>query len=330
MKPLVVVGGAIHPDGVRELETEARVIVSEETTEDGMLRVAREAAGILFRIKPNCRRALMAACPNLKVVGRHGVGLDTVDLKAATELGVAVVHAPGSNSDSVAEHAMMLILASVKNAVVVDRMTRKSDWSGNRWQGNVEVKGKTLGIIGVGNIGRRVAGMAAAFGMRVIGYDPYVPADELRARGAEPVASLEALLRRADVVTCHTPHTTETHHMINAATIAQMKDGMIFVNTSRGKVQDEGALLAALRGGKIARAGLDVFEEEPVSSDSQLLQQDNVIVSSHIAGVTIETIRGMALQVTAEMLRVLRGEKPHVLGNPDLWPKLGHLKPATK
>ena len=330
MKPLVVVGGAIHPHGVKALETEARVIVTEETTEEGMLRVAKEAAGILFRIKPNCSRSLIAACPNLKVVGRHGVGLDTVDLKAATELGVAVVHAPGSNSDSVAEHAMMLILASVKNAVVVDRITRKSDWSGNRWQGNFEVKGKTLGIIGVGNIGRRVAGMAAAFGMRVIGYDPYVPADELRARGAEAVPSLEALLRQADVVTCHTPHTPETHHMINGGTIARMKDGAIFVNTSRGKVQDEAALLAALKTGKIARAGLDVFEEEPVSSDSQLLQQDNVIVSSHIAGVTIETIRGMALQVTAEMLRVLRGEKPHVLGNPDLWPRLGHLKPASK
>jgi phosphoglycerate dehydrogenase-like enzyme len=188
------------------------------------------------------------------------------------------------------------------------------------------MNGKTLGIIGVGNVGRRVAKTAAALGMRVIAYDKYVPADEQRNRGVEPVSDLASLLRQADVVTCHTPHTDETHHMINADTIAQMKPGVIFINTSRGKVQDEEALRAALESGKIRAAGIDVFEEEPVSSDSRLLQLDNVIVSPHIAGVTEETTRGTAMQVTAEMLRVLRGEKPHVLGNPELWPKLAHLE----
>ena len=326
MTPLVVVAGAIHPDGLKQLEAETRVVVSEETTEAGLLREARDAAGILLRAKPACTRSLMAACPNLKVVGRYGAGLDIVDLRAATDLGIAVVHAPGSNSDSVAEHALMLILACVKNAVVIDRRTRMADWSGDRWRGNFEVKGKTLGIVGVGNIGRRVARMAAAFGMRVIGYDPYVPADELRARGVEPMPSLPRLLEQADVVTCHTPHTDETHHMIDAKAIAAMKDGVIYVNTSRGKVQDEEALLAALQNGKIARAGIDVFEEEPVSSDNRLLHLDNVIASSHIAGVTPESTSQISTQVTAEMLRVLRGERPHVLGNPDCWPKLGHLR----
>ena len=328
MKPLVVVAGAIHPEGIKQLESETRVVVSEQVTEAGLLREAREAAGILFRARPACTRSLMAACPRLKVVGRHGVGLDIVDLPAATDLGIAVVHAPGSNSDSVAEHAMMLILAVVKNAVVVDRRTRMADWGGDRWKGNFEIKGKTLAIVGVGNIGRRVARMAAAFGMRVIGYDPYVKPDELRARGVEPMPDLPTLLGQADVVTCHTPHTTETDHMINARTIAAMKDGVIYVNTSRGKVQDEEALLAALQSGKIARAGIDVFEEEPVSSDNRLLHLENVIASSHIAGVTRETSSAISLQVTAEMLRVLRGERPHVLGNPDCWPKLGHLREA--
>ena len=325
MKPLVVVGGAIHPDGITQLETEARVVVTEEITEAGMVRVAKEAAGILFRIKPPCSRSLMAACPRLKVVGRYGVGLDTVDLPAATALGIAVVHAPGSNSDSVAEHALMLIMACAKRTIVLDRMTRKSDWSPTRWKGLTEIKGMTLGIIGVGNIGRRVARMGAAFGLRVLGYDPYVAPDELRARGAEPVADLATLLRQADIVTCHTPHTPETHHMINATTVAQMKDGVIFVNTSRGKTQDESALLAGLGTGKIRAAGMDVFEEEPVSSDNPLLHLDNVVVSSHIAGGTEQAYRHIGLQVTAEMLRVLRGERPTVLGNPDLWPKLAHL-----
>jgi len=326
VKPLVILGGPIHADGMKQLEAEARVVVTDAETEAGMIAAAKEAEGILFRLKPDCSRSLMAACPKLKVVGRHGVGLDIVDLPAATELGVAVVHAPGSNSNSVAEHAIMLILACAKQAVVVDQRTRKADWGKGRWQGFLEMNGKTLGIIGIGNIGRRVAKTAAALGMRVIGYDKYVPADEVRNRGVEPMPDMASVLREADVVTCHTPHTAETHHMIDAAAVAQMKDGVIFVNTSRGKTQDENALVVGLESGKIRAAGIDVFEEEPASSDNRLFQLENVIVSPHIAGVTRETMRGMALQVTAEMLRVLRGEKPHVLGNPDLWPRLGHLK----
>ena len=327
MKPHIVVGGGLHPDGLKRMEAEARVtLVSDSETEAGMVVAAKDAAGILFRSKPLCSRALMTALTDLKVIGRHGVGLDIVDLPAASDLGIAVVHAPGSNSSSVAEHAIMLMLACAKQAVVVDQRTRKADWGKGRWESLLEMDGKTLGIIGVGNIGRRVAKTAGALGMKVIGYDKYVSADELRNRGVEPMPDLASVLRAADVVTCHTPHTKETHHMIDAAAVAQMKPGVIFINTSRGKTQDESALLAGLESGKIRAAGLDVFEEEPVSSDNRLLQLDQVVVSPHIAGVTRETMRGMALQVTEEMLRVLRGEKPHVLANPDCWPKLGHLK----
>ncbi len=231
MKPLVVIAGAIHPDGMKQLEPEARVIVTDQVTEEGMIEVAREAEGILFRIRPDCTRALMTACSRLKVIGRHGVGLDTVDLKAATDLGIAVVHAPGSNSDSVAEHALMLILACAKQTLDVDRMTRKAEWR-RPPKGNMELKGKTLGIVGVGNIGRRMARLGHALGMRVIGYDKYVPDEEVRARGAEPLPDLYSVLSEADVVTCHTPHTPETHHMIDGKAVAKMKDGVIFVNTA--------------------------------------------------------------------------------------------------
>jgi D-3-phosphoglycerate dehydrogenase / 2-oxoglutarate reductase len=326
MKPLVVIGGVIHEDGIRQLETVARVVVTDQTTEEGMLEVAREAEGILFRIKPDCTRSLMTACSRLKVVGRHGVGLDTVDLKAATDLGIAVVHAPGSNSDSVAEHALMLILACAKQTLEVDRATRKAQWRTPGRAPNMELRGKTLGIVGVGNIGRRMARLGNALGMRVVGYDKYVPDDEVRARGAEPRPDLYSVLREADVVTCHTPHTPETHHMINDRAVAQMKDGVIFINTSRGKTQQEHALFEGLTRGRIRAAGIDVFEEEPVSADNPLLNLPNVVVSSHVAGVTAETGRATAMQVTAEMLRVLRGEKPQILGNPDLRPKLTHLR----
>ena len=219
----------------------------------------------------------------------------------------------------------MLILACAKQTLDVDRMTRKAEWRRPR-KGNMELKGKTLGIVGVGNIGRRMARLGHALGMRVIAYDKYVPDEEVRARGAEPKPDLYSVLREADVVTCHTPHTPETHHMIDGKAVAKMKDGVIFVNTSRGKTQEEHALFEGLTRGKIRAAGLDVFEEEPVSADNPLLNLPNVVVSSHMAGVTAETGRAMAMQVTAEMLRVLRGEKPHALGNPDLWPKLAHLR----
>lgn len=324
-RPLVVLAGNIHPDGRALLEEEARVVVCDEETEAPFLEVAAEAHAILFRVRPRCTESLMAGCRNLKVVGRHGAGLDTVDLPAATRLGIAVVHAPGANSQAVAEHALMLMLTCVKRTRLIDRWTRAGDWTARKG-GNTELAAKTLGIVGIGNIGRRVATFAAALGMRVLAYDKYVSADEIRARGAEPVESLEALLPQVDVLTCHTPLTDETRAMIDARTLALMKTGAIYVNTSRGRVQDERALFEALTRGHLAAAGIDVWEQEPVNPDNPLLNLDNVVCSSHIAGVTDEAIRGMAMQVSAEMLRVLRGERPHVLGNPDLWPRLAHLK----
>jgi D-3-phosphoglycerate dehydrogenase len=323
-RPLVVVGGQIHPDGLALLEREARVVVTDQETEEGMRAVAAEADGILFRVKPRCSASLMGACKRLKVVGRHGAGLDIVDIPAATRLGVAVVHAPGSNSQAVAEHALMLMLVCVKRTLAVDRMTRAGEWDGPRRPvANTELGGKTLGIVGVGNIGRRVAKFAGAIGMRVLGYDKYVAADELRRRGVEPTESLEALLPQVDVLTCHTPLTEETAHMINERTLGLMKTGAVYINTCRGGIQDEHAVFEALTRGRLGSAGIDVFEEEPTSRDNPLLNLQNVVVSSHVAGVTREANRQMGVQVAGEMLRVLRGERPDVLVNPDVWPRLG-------
>jgi D-3-phosphoglycerate dehydrogenase / 2-oxoglutarate reductase len=322
-RPLVVLAGPINADGHANLEREARVILCNEETEAAFLKVAADADGILFRTKPRCTESLMAACKRLKVVGRHGVGLDTVDIPGATRLGIAVVHAPGSNSQAVAEHALMLMLVCVKRTLAIDRMTRAGDWGGRRDSQNSELGGKTLGIVGVGNVGRRVAKFAGALGMRVLGYDPYVADDELRRRGAEPVKSLEALLPQVDVLTCHTPLTPETAHMINSRTLGLLRPGAIYVNTSRGGVQQEEALFEALTRGQLASAGIDVWEEEPASRDNKLFNLDNVVCSSHVAGVTKEASRQASMQVTSEMLRVLRGEKPDVLVNPEVGARLG-------
>src|SRR5713101_4621550 len=321
-RPLVVLGGNIHPEGKALLETEARVVVCTDEDEAGFVKAAADADGILLRTKPRCTESLMVACPHVRVIGRHGAGLDIVDISAATRLGVAVVHGPGSNAQAVAEHALMLMLVCVKRTLLIDKATRAGDWAA-RGGGNAELHGKTLGIVGVGHIGRRVAKFAGAIGMRVLAYDKYVPADEVRRRGAEPVVSLEALLPQVDVLTCHTPLTPETKHMINEKAIGLMKPSAIFINTSRGPVQDERALFEALTRGKLAAAGLDVWEDEPTSRDNPILNLENVVCYSHMAGVTREATRQAAMQVSGEMLRVLRGEWPEVLVNPDVWPRLG-------
>jgi D-3-phosphoglycerate dehydrogenase / 2-oxoglutarate reductase len=320
---LVVLGGPIHPDGIALLEKEVRVVVTREETEDAFVKIAADADGILIRGRPPATASLMTACTRLRVVGRHGVGLDTVDIPAATRLGVAVVHAPGSNSQAVAEHALMLMLTCAKHTFEIDRLTKKGDWSARTSVHNVELGGRTIGIVGVGNIGRRVAKFTAALGMRVLGYDPYVAPDELRRRGVEPVPTLEAMLPQCDVVTFHTPLTGETRGMLGTKNIALMKEGVIVVNTCRGGVQEEHALFEALTRGKIASAGLDVWEQEPTSVDNPIFNLPNVVCSAHVAGVTREAHRVAGMQVASEMLRVLRGERPDVLVNPDVWPRLG-------
>ena len=215
----------------------------------------------------------------------------------------------------------MLMLACIKRTVEIDRMTRKGDWSPRHQVVNTELAGKTLGVVGVGNVGRRVARFAGAIGMRVLGYDKYVPADEVRRRGAEPVGSLDELLPQVDVLTCHTPLTPETHHMIDEKALARMKPGAILINTSRGPVHSERAVFEALVQKRLAAAGLDVFEQEPSPVDNPIFNLDNVVCSGHVAGVTLEANREASLQVTAEILRVLRGERPKDLANPDVWPR---------
>ena len=322
-RPLVVLCGKIHADGQALLERETRVVLTEDLSEANVIALATGAQAILFRSKPFCSEALMAACRQLKVVGRHGAGLDIVDIPAATRLGVAVVHAPGSNSQAVAEHALMLMLMCAKRAVEVDKGTRAGNWFARHDAQNTELGGKTLGIVGIGNVGRRVARFAGALGMRVLAYDKYVPDEEVRRRGAEPQPSLEAMLPQVDVLTCHTPLTDETRAMINERTLGLMKRGAILVNTSRGPVQDERALFKALVTGQLGAGGIDVFEEEPTPLDNPILNLPNVVVSPHAAGVTREATRQIGVQVAEEMLRVLRGEMPHVLVNPEVAARLG-------
>jgi len=320
-RPLVLLAVPPHADGRALLEQETSVVECTELTEAAVIAAAQEAEGLLIRHKPLCTESLMAGCPRLRVVGRYGAGLDTVDLAAATRVGVAVVHAPDANAPAAAEHALMLMLHCVKNTRITDRMARVGDWRQARYHGITELRGKTLGIVGVGRIGGAVAYLAAAFGMRRVGFDIALSTDELRRRGVEPAESLEALLGASDIITCHTPLTPRTRRLIDRAAIARMKRGAIFINTSRGGVHDEAALYDALVNGRLRAAGLDVWEQEPPSPDNPLFRLDQVVCTPHVAGVTEEADRAIALQVAGEMLRVLRGEKPEALANPEVWPR---------
>jgi D-3-phosphoglycerate dehydrogenase len=319
-KPLVVVAGRIHPAGIEILETQARVVVAEESFE-AVVSHAEDAEAILVRSRPALDEPLMAACPRLKCVARYGVGVDSVDLEAATRLGLPVLYAPGQNSDAVAEHTLMLMLAVAKGLRCLDAGVRRGEWGAIRKSsGILELRGMVAGIIGVGNIGRRVARLAATFGMDVLGYDPYLSAEELERRGARKV-DLPALLRASDLVTLHCPLTSETRQIINRKSLAQMKTGAILINTARGPVVDLAALRDVLTEGRLMGAGLDVFDPEPPGANHPLYGLDQVVLTPHLAGLSERAYRAMATFVTTEILKVLRGEPPSAVANPEVLAK---------
>jgi D-3-phosphoglycerate dehydrogenase len=264
--------------------------------------------------------ALIARCPNLLVVSSHGAGYDTVDVEACTKAGILVLNQSGGNAQSVAEHALGMMLSLSKKIVQVDKALRRGGLSDRTAFKGTEVYGKTVGIIGLGNVGRRLAAMCkAALNMRVLAYDPYLDAATVAARGGEKV-SLEQLLAQSDFVSINCPLAKDSRKLFGAAQFAAMQSHAIFITTARGFIHDESDLAAALRDKKIAGAGLDVWEDEPPPPNHPLMQFDNVVVSPHTAGVTNDARRNMA-KIAAEQLRnTLSGERPERLVNPEAWP----------
>jgi D-3-phosphoglycerate dehydrogenase / 2-oxoglutarate reductase len=258
--------------------------------------------------------------PNLLIVSANGAGYDTVDVKACTERGILVVNQSGGNAESVAEHVLGMLLTLVKRMVECDRALRagtladRGDFMGR------EAHGKTIGIVGIGNVGRRVAELCRGlFRMEVLACDPYVDAEETRKRGARKV-ELDELLRSADFVSINCPLTEETRGMIGAREYALMKPTAYFITTARGLIHDEATLEDALREKKIAGAGLDVWSKEPPPSAHPLLQFDNVIVTAHTAGVTREARANVGRIAAEQMLDALDGRPLSRIVNPQVWP----------
>jgi D-3-phosphoglycerate dehydrogenase len=240
----------------------------------------------------------------LQVVARIGVGYDTVDVSALTRHRVPLMVVGTANSPTVAEQALFMMLALAKRAAHVDRLVRTGRWSERLSALPVDLMSKTLLIVGFGRIGTRTARRCLAMEMNVLVYDPYVPADQVRAAGCEPVDDLDAALPRADFVSIHCPRTPETEGMFGAARLGRMKPTAYLVNTARGGIIDEAAVHAALTTGVIAGAGIDVFDREPPDPDNPLLKLENVVTAPHMAGVTCESIDRMAAQAVKNVLSV--------------------------
>jgi D-3-phosphoglycerate dehydrogenase len=262
---------------------------------------------------------LLRRAPNLLIVSSNGAGYDPVDVEACTAAGVLVVNQSGGNAHSVAEHALAMLLTLSKRIIQADRaLRREADVNRNALMGT-EVQGKTIGIVGLGNVGRRIAALCSGLlGMKVLAYDPYLSASEMAARGGEKV-ELDELLRRSDYVSISCPLTKESRGMIGAREFALMQRHSYFITTARGFIHDEAALTDALRDKRIAGAGLDVWAKEPPPPDHPLLQFDNVLASPHTAGVTTEARANMGRIAAEQMLDALDGKRPPRIINPEVW-----------
>jgi D-3-phosphoglycerate dehydrogenase / 2-oxoglutarate reductase len=268
------------------------------------------------------------AGPRLRVVARPGIGVDRIDLAAATERGILVVNTPDGPTESTAEHAIALLLSLTKRVTLGDRGLR----AGRGWvdygvlSAGLEAYGTTLGLVGLGRIGGRVAEIARALGMRVLAFDPYAAPARAEALGVTLVGSLEQLLSSADIVSLHCPAIPETYQLINARTLALMRRGSYLINVARGTVIDEAALVEALRSGHLAGAGLDVFDPEPAAADNPLFSLPNTICTPHIASYTTASVLRMRNMICQQVAMVLRGERPTELVNPEVWERRRQLK----
>ena len=319
----------IHQAAEDMLAKKMELVLPELQNREGILAAIADCDAILAR-GTQITREIMEAAPKLKVIARHGVGYDSVDLRAANELKIPVVYTPAANTESVAELAIgfMICLGRkilrantvmkseglLSDKVTLQVMTKRSGLV------NADLWGQTMGVIGVGRIGSSVSRkMIAAFNLRVLGYDPYVDAKTLAGFGVQKIDRLEEMLPQCDYVTLHCPGNDETYHMMNARTLALMKPGACLINTARGTVIDEKALVEAVQNNRIAGAALDVFDPEPPLPGNPVLHLENVIVTPHYGAQTAESLYNMATMAAQGVIDVLDGKRPQYLVNPEIW-----------
>ena len=302
----VLVSDRLSEAGVRALEEHAEVDVRTGLAPDELASVISEYDALVIRSATQVTAELIERGENLKVIGRAGIGLDNVDVEAATRQGIMVVNAPQSNVLSAAEHTMALLLAQARNIPQADAALSSGTWNRDKWQG-VELHGKTLGIVGLGRVGTLVAQRASAFGMRLVAYDPYLAPGRAAQMGVEMAQSVADVLERSDFLTIHLPKSPETMGIVGRAELAAAKPGIRIVNTARGGLIDEGALADALRDGTVAGAAIDVFEQEPIT-EHPLFDFESVIVTPHLGASTVEAQDKAGVAIAEQVGLALKGE----------------------
>lgn len=313
----VVVAESIAPAGIALLEAHHVVVDAVGLARQELLEALADADALIVRSATKVDEDLIASAPRLKVIGRAGIGVDNIDLDAATRAGALVVNAPDANTISAAEHTMALLLAQARQVPRADAALRGGTWNRSEFRG-VELHGKTLGVIGLGRIGTLVAERAAAFGMEVLAFDPYIGEEHAARLGVE-LADLDGVLSRSDFVTVHIPRTKDTEGLIGAEALALMKPDARLINVARGGLVDEDALAEAVRSKRIGGAAVDVFEHEPVTS-SPLFALDAVVVTPHLGASTAEAQDKAGVSVAQSVMDALAGELVPASLNVDLGP----------
>jgi D-3-phosphoglycerate dehydrogenase / 2-oxoglutarate reductase len=302
----ILVADQISPEGIEILKGGADVDVRTGLDPKELADVLPGYHGLVVRSQTKVTREALEKALQLRVVGRAGVGVDNIDVEAASERGIVVVNAPTGNTISAAELTIALLLALARNVVWADQSLHRGEWKRSSFIG-VEVRGKTAGVIGLGQVGAAVARRLRAMEMNVLGFDPFVPVERAQMLGAE-LSTLDALLERSDFVSLHCALTPDTRHLLGAKRIRRMKHGARLVNAARGGLVDETALLEALDSGQLAGAAVDVFEEEPPGKDNPLLSHPKIVTTPHLGASTLEAQEQVAVDVAREVLQVLIGK----------------------
>ncbi|MGH8068930.1 MAG: hydroxyacid dehydrogenase [Candidatus Entotheonellia bacterium] len=305
------------------LESQVEIVRISNPDRETLLRAIKGVHGLIAR-GTKVTAEILAQADVLEVVATPSAGYDHIDIDACSERGIPVVNNTGLNAVSVAEHTIGLMVGLAKAIPLTHQLLRTNGWQTRipySWeQIGFELDGRTIGIVGVGNVGSRLAQrVRAAFNMTVLGYDPYVSREKMQECGATKVDRLDDMLPQVDFLSIHAPHTKETFHIISAPQLAKMKRTAYLMNCARGPLVDEQALVEALHNKVITGAALDVFEPEPSLANNPLYQMSNVIVTPHLAGVTAQATKRMAIGAAEQTLQVLQGERPPRLVNPEAW-----------
>lgn len=313
----VLVSDPLAEEGLAILRTQFEVDEKTDLKEDQLISIIGNYDALLVRSGTEVTAKVIEAGKNLRFIGRAGAGVDNIDMNAATRKGIIVANAPEGNTLAATEHTMAMMLSLARNIPQATASLKKKEWKRSKFMG-VELNEKTLGILGLGRIGREVSKRATALGMHIVGYDPFIGKEKAAQFGVDSM-SVEELFLVSDVITVHTPLIKETKHLINAKSIATMKDGVRIINCARGGIIDEKALYDAIKSGKVAGAALDVFEEEP-PLQSPLLDLDQVIVTPHLGASTVEAQTNVAVSIAKQCISVLEGGSAKYVVNAPLVP----------